>query len=76
MSETLDDLTKRVMQLPVAEQLELAERIYDHARDGDHEAAWDAELARRIKSYESGTEPTYDADEVMAEARARLKSKR
>jgi putative addiction module component (TIGR02574 family) len=73
MADTLDSLTKRVMQLSVAEQLELAERIFDQVGDQDHEGAWDAELARRIKAHESGTEPTYDADDVMAEARARLK---
>ena len=33
MADTLDSLTKRVLQLSVAEQLELAERIYDQIGD-------------------------------------------
>jgi putative addiction module component (TIGR02574 family) len=77
VSDTLQSLTKRVMQLPVAEQIELAEHIFESVvPDDDYEKSWAEELDRRWKSYKNGTEPTFDADEVMADVRARLKSNR
>ncbi|MEY2934069.1 MAG: putative addiction module component [Pseudomonadota bacterium] len=55
--------------------LRLAESL-DEQHDADAEDAWAAEVAARIETVRAGTGETLTTAEAMAEARARLSSRR
>lgn len=62
------------LELPVHERARLAERLLASLdEDASVEAAWAAEIDRRVAAYRAGELTAVDGDEVMAEARARLK---
>jgi putative addiction module component (TIGR02574 family) len=76
---TLRVLEKEVLQLPPRSRVRLAERIIesiDDYADGQLEAAWTAEIARRVKEIESGTEKGIAAEQVMKDARHALNETR
>jgi putative addiction module component (TIGR02574 family) len=76
---TLRLLEKEALVLPLRSRMRLAERIIDsidHYADPELEAAWDDEIARRVKDIQSGTEKGIPAKDVMREARRALNEAR
>jgi putative addiction module component (TIGR02574 family) len=72
---TLRVLEKEVLELPPRSRVRLAERIIesiDDYADPDLEAAWDDEIAKRVKEIQSGSEKGIPAGEVMRAARRAL----
>jgi putative addiction module component (TIGR02574 family) len=72
MSSLLTELTQRARQLPPDERAQLAEDLLDsllEMPESEIEAAWDAEILRRINEYERGDAHLVSAEDVFAEAR-------
>jgi putative addiction module component (TIGR02574 family) len=72
MTEATERLKAQLSQLSMQEQAELAHfLIYslDEAVDADAEAAWEAELARRMAEIRSGNAVGESADKVFVELR-------
>lgn len=72
----LEDLTNAAMSLPEEQRAKLAHDLVaslDGATDYSSLEAWDFEICRRIKDLESGRVELIDADEAVAQARARLR---
>ena len=67
------------LSLPVDQRaalvLRLAESL-DEVPDSDAEEAWAAEVAARIEAVRAGTAETITTAEALAQARARLSSRR
>ncbi len=69
------DLLKQALNLTAQERAELASSLIDSLdpiRDDDAEAAWQAEIARRLEDLRSGKIRTVPWDEVRNNARANL----
>ena len=74
MSETAEKLREELAQLPVKDRAELAYFLIhslDDETDPDAEAAWDAELHRRLEEIKSGTAVGEPAEQVLDELRAK-----
>ena len=72
MSASLvEELSRRAKDLSPDERVQLAEEILAtvHEVDEDVDAAWDAEIKRRIAEIESGTAQLVPAEEVFAKLR-------
>jgi putative addiction module component (TIGR02574 family) len=72
MTETAEQLKAQLSQLSTQERAELAHFLIhslDEGVDADAEAAWDAELARRMEEIRSGKAVGEPADKVFAELR-------
>jgi putative addiction module component (TIGR02574 family) len=72
MTEIAEKLKAQLSQLSMQERAELAHFLIhslDEAVDADAEAAWDAELARRMAEIRSGNAVGEPADQVFAELR-------
>jgi putative addiction module component (TIGR02574 family) len=72
MTETAEKLKAQLSQLSMQERAELAHFLIhslDEDVDADAEAAWDAELARRMGEIRNGTAVGELADIVFAELR-------
>jgi putative addiction module component (TIGR02574 family) len=72
MTETAEKLKAQLSQLSTQERAELAHFLIhslDEGVDADAEAAWDAELARRMAEIRSGKAVGEPADKVFAELR-------
>jgi putative addiction module component (TIGR02574 family) len=72
MSEAAEKLKAQLSQLSMQERAKLAHFLIhslDEAVDADAEAAWDAELARRMEEIRSGNAVGEPADKVFAELR-------
>ena len=72
MSTLLEELTLKAKELALQERAQLAqELLLSLEHDGDHEiqAAWEAEIATRIASYERGEAKLIPAAEVFETAR-------
>lgn len=64
------------LELPLHERARLTERLIASLdRDVSVEEAWAIEIERRVEAYRDGTLAALDGDAVIAEARARLKSR-
>ena len=73
MASSLQAVEAAALELSPEERAQLAQRLLSSlARDPDVEAAWDAEIRRRVAELESGVMDTIPAEEVFAEARRRL----
>ena len=73
MSEEATTLLKNVLTLPADERAELASSLIDSLDstcDEDVEAAWQAEIARRIERLRSGTAKTIPWEDVRKKAQA------
>jgi putative addiction module component (TIGR02574 family) len=73
MSQETAELLKRALNLSVAERAELADSLIESLEAGEDtavQAAWDAEILRRMKDLESGTVKPVS----LEEARRRLSS--
>ena len=76
MSSQFDELTKRIRALPARERVELVRVLIDDldpGKDPDVEKLWLEEAERRYAQYLRGEVEAIPGDEVMAEARKRLK---
>ena len=72
MSATLERLRNEALELPLPERKELLHELIDSISDGKDEsveAAWDAEIRRRIREVEEGKVECIPHEEVMARAR-------
>ena len=73
MSSSLHALEAAALLLPPGQRAKLAERLIASLdRDPGVEAAWDEEIMRRVAELDAGRLKSIPADEVFAEARARL----
>jgi putative addiction module component (TIGR02574 family) len=76
MAETTKDLESEVLQLPVAARARLAERLLaslDTGNDSQIEELWLAEAERRLDELEGGHTTGIPADQVIADARSKLR---
>lgn len=76
MSSQFDELTRRIRALPDKERVELVRALIDDldpGKDPDVEKLWLEEAERRYAQYLRGEVEAIPGDEVMAEARKRLK---
>jgi len=76
MSSQFDDLAKRIRALPIGEKAALFRELIDDldpGQDPDVEKLWLEEAERRYAQYLRGEVEAIPGDEVMAEARKRLK---
>jgi putative addiction module component (TIGR02574 family) len=72
MSGALDQLKSDLLQLPLEQRAELAHVLIhslDEGADPDAEAAWDAELARRIDEIDRGAAQGELTETVFARLR-------
>jgi putative addiction module component (TIGR02574 family) len=72
MNTTLvEELSRRARDLSPEERVQLAEDILAtvHEVDEDVDAAWDAEIRRRMTEVENGTANLIPAEEVFARLR-------
>ena len=72
MSSLLTELAERARQLLPQERAQLAEGLLESLQEWSSpevEAAWDAEILKRIGEYERGEASLSPADAVFAEAR-------
>jgi len=70
MTENAERVKRAVLELPENERAELAQLLIqslDQECDANAEAAWDAELERRLKRLEDGSARLSPAFEVLAE---------
>ena len=76
MSNLVDELAQRARALSAEDRARLAEDLLSTLQDKpdpEVEAAWDAEIRRRIDDIDTGRVATIPADEVFAEVRRMLK---
>lgn len=72
MTDTAEKLKTQLAQLSTQERAELAHFLIhslDEGVDADADAAWDAELARRLEEIRSGKAVGEPAEKVFAELR-------
>lgn len=76
MSTPLRALEAAALLLPPSERAKLAERLLasidNEDQDAEIEAAWAAEIERRVKAFEAGEYEEIPAEQAFAEIRARL----
>jgi len=76
MTENAERVKQEVLQLPEADPAELARFLIealDDSEDPDVEAAWDAELRRRVERIEQRKSRLRAAHQVLAEIRDKYK---
>jgi hypothetical protein len=75
MHQSIDNLLEQAKKLSTEDRALLINALYDlnAPPDLEWEAAWLKECEDRIAAIDRGEMKTYDFDEVMVEARARLK---
>lgn len=71
MARTLDELKAEVLSLPLGERLDLARELVASAGDSDVDAAWLAEIQRRVALADAGQAGDIDADVLYNQLRAR-----
>mgnify|MGYP001214347623 CR=1 FL=1 len=73
MPDTASELAKRGKQLPPGERERLVDELLVSLNEpavADLDAAWSAEIERRLAAYDRGEVQALSADEVFAKARA------
>lgn len=75
MSTLVEELSQKALSLPAGERVRLAEALLATLQpaDTDTDAAWDAEITRRIAEVDAGEAILTPADEVFAELRRMTK---
>ena len=72
MSSLLTELSERARQLPPQERAQLAEGLLESLQElssPEIDAAWDAQILKRIDEYERGEAKLSPAADVFSEAR-------
>lgn len=73
MPTPLDQIEAQAMKLSPEERADLAEKLWHSVHCADEvEAAWDEEIARRIREIDAGKVECVPWDSVMAELRAKF----
>ena len=75
MADLIEELTAKARALPPADRVRLAEDLLSTVQEADEEveAAWHAEIHRRIAEIDAGTAKLIPAEEVFAQVRRLLK---
>jgi putative addiction module component (TIGR02574 family) len=76
MSTIVEEITLKARALPAEDRARIAEDLLSSLQedtDPEIEAAWDAEIRRRLDEVDSGTAKLIPAAEVFAEVRRMLK---
>ena len=82
MSETATRLLDQLLQLPEADRVTIADRLWESlseaaqqelAAEEPEDPAFEAELERRLKEVDEHPERLIDGDQVMAELRDRVR---
>lgn len=76
MPSTVDDIAQQARSLPAEDRARLAEDLLSSLQasvDPDVDAAWDAEIRRRLDEVEAGRATLIPAAQVFAEVRRMLK---
>ena len=76
MARTITDLEREIAELSAAERARLLRRLIadlDAPAETDVETAWIQESRRRLAEIDAGTVDTIPGQQVLDEARARLK---
>ncbi len=74
MIHSVEQLEAELLLLPVGERARLAERLISSLDDETAvEEAWSDEVQRRLSAIDAGEATSFPADEVIAEARGRVK---
>ena len=64
----LDEITRDALQLPLRERFSLAHTLLRESEPNDEfEAAWEAEILRRLETVDAGTAVSRPAEEVFAD---------
>lgn len=74
MSRTFEEVCEEAMDLTIEERSWLAEHLWESARtpqEREIDAAWDAEIDRRVAEVDAGTAVLIPGDEVIRELRAK-----
>ena len=72
MSVTIEQIQAEAMKLPAEERAELADRLWASLEpQAEIDAAWDAEIERRVRQLEAGEVETIPHETVIAELRAK-----
>ena len=75
MSMTIEQLKAEAMKLSPEERADLADWLWISATPREEvEAAWDAEIARRVAAMDAGEAKFTPAEEVLAKMDAKLRS--
>jgi putative addiction module component (TIGR02574 family) len=81
-SRSSEDVLAAALTLPAEERERLAHELLDSLDDeewlspDDWEAAWDAEIERRLREIREHTAELVDGEEVFRDARARIAARR
>lgn len=71
MTDLVTELAAQGRTLPPAQRVRLLDLLLESLHEtstSEIEAAWNAEVSRRVASHERGEGRLYDAEDVMAEA--------
>ena len=72
MIDVVTELAERGKALPLEDRSRLVELLLESLHEGslaEIEAAWDAEVERRLAAYDRGEFVALDGEEVLAKAR-------
>ncbi|MFT3821787.1 MAG: addiction module protein [Rubrivivax sp.] len=72
MIDVVTELAERGKALPLEDRSRLVELLLESLHEGslaEIEAAWDAEVERRLAAYDRGELVALDGEEVLAKAR-------
>jgi len=77
MPRSYEEVQQIAYELPVAQRILLANSLWDSVDAGENDAteaevdaAWDAEIGRRVAAIKAGTAVTYSVKEAEADLRA------
>jgi putative addiction module component (TIGR02574 family) len=75
MSDLVEELSRKALSLAPEERVRLAEALLATVQEVDDEveAAWDAEIERRVGDIDQGRVKLIPAEEVFAEVRRLIK---
>ena len=75
MADLVEELTARAKELPTEQRARLAAEILAtlDPQDQDVDAAWDAEIRKRIEEIETGAVKTVPAEQAFAQVRQALR---
>jgi putative addiction module component (TIGR02574 family) len=76
MKRTIEEIAGELLALPARSRLLLAEQLVesvDSYADPETAEAWNQEIARRIEDYEAGLVAGVPAEDVLREAREKLR---
>jgi putative addiction module component (TIGR02574 family) len=79
MSRTAQEILEDALRLPADQRNWLIGHLLEEETEGtpeEIEAAWDAEIARRIQEIDSGAVKTVPLEDVLARMDARIAAKR